>query len=383
MTLDLSRVSRTAILVVLLLLVAVGCAGPAASAEQPAMVDACRPPVKGFAVTTDGDGKPLPKATTAPATGADPHTLTGPATATLTDHAIHPVASTAQPKLPVDVKSCDGKQVQVKDASRIIAVDLYGTLAEIVFSLGLGDKVVGRDTSTGFPEAAHLPKVTPSAHDLNAEAILSLDPTVVLTDKSIGPPEVIDQLRASGVPVIFFSDARTMDGMPSQIRAVAGALGVPERGEELVKRTSAEITSALALAPTGGLGHQRMPLRMTFLYIRGTAGVYLMSGPGSGADAMIKAIGGIDTGTDIGLDKSFVPLTSEALIRAQPEVIIVMTEGLKSVKGVDGLLKLPGLGQTPAGQHRRIIDMNDTELLGFGPRTGRTVAALAKAVYTP
>ncbi|MFB6719572.1 hemin ABC transporter substrate-binding protein [Kribbella sp. NPDC056345] len=381
MTLDLSRISRTAILVVLLLLVAMGCAGPATSntsAEQPATVDACRPPVKGFAVTADADGNPLPKATTSPATGADPHTLTGPATATLTDHAIHPVASSAAPKLPVDVKSCDGKQVQVKDASRIIAVDLYGTLAEIVFSLGLGDKVVGRDTSTGFPEAAHLPKVTPSAHDLNAEAILSLDPTVVLTDKSIGPPEVIEQLRASGVPVIFFADARTMDGLPSQIRAVAGALGVPDRGEELVKRTSTEITSALALAPTGG-----KPLRMTFLYIRGTAGVYLMSGPGSGADAMIKAIGGIDTGTAIGLDKSFVPLTSEALIRAQPEVIIVMTEGLKSVKGVDGLLKLPGLGQTPAGQHRRIIDMNDTELLGFGPRTGRTVAALAKAVYTP
>ncbi|TDC16251.1 ABC transporter substrate-binding protein [Kribbella albertanoniae] len=355
-----------------------GCAESKAAPEPTAAVDACRPPVKGFAVSNDADGNPLPKATTAPVTGTDPHTLTGPATATLTDHAIHPVASSAAPKLPVDVKSCDGKQVQVKDASRIIAVDLYGTLAEIVFSLGLGDKVVGRDTSTGFPEAAKLPKVTPSAHDLNAEAILSLDPTVVLTDKSIGPPEVIEQLRASGVPVIFFSDARTMDGMPSQIRAVAGALGVPERGEELVKRTSTEITSALALARSGG-----KPLRMTFLYVRGTAGVYLMSGPGSGADAMIKAIGGIDTGTDIGLDKSFVPLTSEALIRAQPEVIIVMTEGLKSVKGVDGLLKLPGLGQTPAGQHRRIIDMNDTELLGFGPRTGRTVAALAKAVYTP
>nr|WP_238355738.1 ABC transporter substrate-binding protein [Kribbella sandramycini] len=377
---DLSRTYRTAILVVLLLIVTVGCAGPATTpaAGQPATADACRPPVKGFAVTTDADGKPLPKASTTEQPGPDPHTLTGPATATLSDHAIHPVVASSEPKLPVDVKSCDGKQVQVKDVSRIIPVDLYGTLAEIVFSLGLGDKVVGRDTSTGFPEAAKLPKVTPSAHDLNAEAILSLDPTVVLTDKSIGPPEVIEQLRASGVPVIFFSDARTMDGMPSQIRAVAAALGVPERGEELVKRTAEEISTSLALAPASG-----KPLRMTFLYIRGSAGVYLMSGPGSGADAMIQAIGGIDTGTDIGLDKTFVPLTSEALIRAQPEVIIVMTEGLKSVKGVDGLLKIPGIGQTPAGQRQRIIDMNDTELLGFGPRTGRTVAALAKAVYTP
>ncbi|GAB3832984.1 ABC transporter substrate-binding protein [Kribbella italica] len=340
------------------------------------MVDACLPAVKGFAISTDADGKPLPKGTNASG-GQDPHTLTGPSTATMADHSIHAVEGAA-PKLPVDVKSCDGKQIQVKDASRIIAVDLYGTLAEIVFSLGLGDKVVGRDTSTGFPEAASLPKVTPSAHDLNAEAILALDPTVVLTDKSIGPPEVLEQLRASGVAVVFFDDARTMDNIPSQIRAVAGALGVPERGEQLVRRTQDEIVKSLGLAPAAA-----KPLRMTFLYVRGSAGVYLMSGPGSGADAMIKSIGGVDTGTDIGLTKPFVPLTSEALIRSQPDLIIVMTEGLKSLKGVDGLLKLPGIAQTPAGQHRRIVDMNDTELLSFGPRTGRTVEALAKAVYTP
>ncbi|WP_203589742.1 ABC transporter substrate-binding protein [Streptomyces sp. SID13031] len=368
------------LLAAILLLTVTACAGPSdAASPGTTTADACRPAVKGFAVTADADGKPLPKPTETPLQEAkDPHTLTGPSTATLADHGIHPVESTQEPRLPVEVKSCDGKSVQVKDVSRIIPVDLYGTLAEIVFSLGLGDKAVGRDTSTGFPEAAKLPKVTPSAHDLNAEAILALDPTVVLTDKSIGPPEVLEQLRASGVAVVFFDDARTMDGLPSQVRAVAAALGVPERGEQLVRRTQGEIVKALSLAPDG-----TTPLRMTFLYVRGTAGVYLMSGPGSGADAMIMSIGGVDTGTDIGLTKPFVPLTSEALIRSQPDLIIVMTEGLKSIKGVDGLVKLPGIAQTPAGRNRRVVDMSDTDLLGFGPRTGRTVEALAKAVYTP
>lgn len=368
------------LLAALLLLTVTACAGPSdAASPGTTTADACRAAVKGFAVSADADGKPLPKPTETPLQEAkDPHTITGPSTATLADHGIQAVESTQPPQLPVEVKSCDGKSVQVKDVSRIIPVDLYGTLAEIVFSLGLGEKVVGRDTSTGFPEAAKLPKVTPSAHDLNAEAILALDPTVVLTDKSIGPPEVLEQLRASGVAVIFFDDARTMDGLPSQVRAVAAALGVPERGEQLVRRTQGEIVKALSLAP-----HGTTPLRMTFLYVRGTAGVYLMSGPGSGADAMIKSIGGVDTGTDIGLTKPFVPLTSEALIRSQPDLIIVMTEGLKSIKGVDGLVKLPGIAQTPAGRNRRVVDMSDTDLLGFGPRTGRTVEALAKAVYTP
>ena len=60
----------------------------------------------------------------------------------------------------------------------------------------------------------------------------------------------------------------------------------------------------------------------------------------------------MDAGTAIGLAK-FRPLTSEGLINAAPTCILVMSGGLESVGGVDGLLKLPGVGQTPAGAARR------------------------------
>ncbi|NED95739.1 ABC transporter substrate-binding protein [Phytoactinopolyspora alkaliphila] len=295
----------------------------------------------------------------------------------MADKNIHPVVDDPTPLLPVTVASCDGDVVEVTDTSRILAVDLYGTLAEIVFSIGLGEHVVGRDTSTGFPQAAHLPLVTPGAHDLNAEAILALDPSVVLTDTSIGPPEVQQQLRDAGIPVVFFDDARTIDGVPSQIRAVAGALGVPEAGEALIQRTQEEISAAMALAPTG-----EDPLRVAFLYTRGGM-VQLLAGPGSGADAMIQAIGAVDVGTDIGLDRSFTQITSEALIEAAPDVIIMMTEGLNSIGGIEGVAKFPGVAHTPAGENQRVVDMADTQLLSFGPRTGQTIAALAEAIYTP
>jgi len=218
--------------------------------------------------------------------------------------------------------------------------------------------------------------VTSGGHDLNAEAILDLDPTVVLTDTSIGPPEVQQQLRDAGIPVVFFDPARTLAGVPGHIRAVAAALGVAGVGSKLVSSVEGEIASARALAPAGAT-----PPRLTFLYVRGSAGVYLMAGPGSGADAMIEAVGAVDVGTDIGLDKPFVPITSEGLLNAQPDVILVMTEGLESVGGIDGLLRIPGVAQTPAGQSRRIVDVADTDLLGFGPRVGRTITALAKVLY--
>jgi iron complex transport system substrate-binding protein len=351
-------------------------ATPAAAAADP--VDACQEPVAGFAVTVDADGEPLPdRAPPSDAeAGEDPRELLGPSTATV-DQTVFPVAGDVEPALPVTVNSCDGETVVIDDASRILAVDLYGTLAEIVFSLDLGDNVVGRDASTGFPQAADLPLVTPGGHDMNAEAILELDPTVVLTDASVGPPEVQQQLRDAGIPVVFFDDARDLDRIPSQIRAVAGALGVPEAGEALVERTSGEIADALALAPAGA-----DPLRIAFLYTRGGM-VQLLAGPGSGADAMIRSIGAVDVGTDIGLERPFTQITSEALIEAAPDVIIMMTKGLESIGGVDGMLELPGVAQTPAGEKLRVVDMADSVLLSFGPRTGRTIEALAHAVYQP
>jgi iron complex transport system substrate-binding protein len=299
----------------------------------------------------------------------------GVATARLAEEDVDPIEPRPVPQLPVTVKSADGRDVTVKSADRILAVNLYGSLAEIVFSLGLGDRVIGRDTSTAFPAAAKLPLVTPQGHDLSAEAVLELNPTVLVADDSIGPATVLQQIRDAGIPVVIVDDEQTLDAIPAHIRAVAGALGVAEAGERLVGRVQSEIDAAKKSAPGEGT-----PPRIAFLYVRGTAGVYLIGGDGAGSDAMIEAIGAVDAGTAAGLEK-FRPLTSEGLINAAPDVILVMTEGLNSVGGVDGLLKLPGVAQTPAGINRRIVDMDDGILLNFGARTGKAVEALAEAVY--
>ena len=75
---------------------------------------------------------------------------------------------------------------------------------------------------------------------------------------------------------------------------------------------------------------------MAFLYLRGTSAVYLIGGQGSGADDLIASAGGVDVGAESGLD-AFVPLTPEALVAADPDTILVMTKGLESVGGIDGL----------------------------------------------
>jgi iron complex transport system substrate-binding protein len=73
-------------------------------------------------------------------------------------------------------------------------------------------------------------------------------------------------------------------------------------------------------------------------------------------------------------------LTAESLAALNPDVILVMSKGLESVGGVQGLLKLPGVAQTNAGKNSAVIDVDDSLLLSFGPRTPSLVEALAIAL---
>lgn len=324
--------------------------------------------------------------TTAPLDPAGPSVAgtavlrSGPSTATLDGPAVIPVRDNPTPTLPVTVDSvATGSQpagkVTVTDAGRIVAVDRNGTLGNIVFSLGLGSHVVGRDMSSTFPQAAGLPVVTNRGHSLNAEATLALNPSVVLVDSQTIPTQAVEQIRSSGIPVVAFSSTRTVESTPALIKSVAAALGVPAAGADLVARTTAQIAAAKAArpAPTGDP-------TIAFLYIRGSR-LVLLAGPNSGADDLIANLGGKDAGTAAGLTGAFTAVNAEALASANPDVVLVMTQGADSVGGIDGVLALPGLAKTSAGKARRIVAMDETEILSFGPDIGRVLQALTKSIY--
>ncbi|GAA5083957.1 hemin ABC transporter substrate-binding protein [Microbacterium yannicii] len=313
----------------------------------------------------------------------DPRATTGPSTACLASHAIEAVAADEAPELPATVTDAEGREVEITDVSRILPVDISGTIAATVFGLGLGDAVVGRDSSTSFDGTDDLPVVTKSGHTLNPEAILELAPTVMLTDTSIGPKEVRQQLRDAGIAVVVVSSERRADTVSELVGEIAAALGVPDRGDDLSARLDADVAGAVAevgaIAPAAASDRPRM----LFLYVRGSANVYYIFGRDSGADSLIEAVGGVDVASEIGWE-GMKPMTAEALAAAQPDVLVMMTDGLASVGGVDGLLeRIPALQQTPAGAHRRVVDMADAEILSFGPRTADVIRALARAVYAP
>lgn len=284
-----------------------------------------------------------------------------------------PTPDTTRTALPVTVRSADGRDVEIADASRV--VPLSGNIAEVVFDLGLGGSVVGRDVSATFAEAADLPIVT-RGHDVSAESVLSLRPTLVIADEDTGPPEALDHLRNVGVPVVVLDRPDSVDDIEARIDTIATVLGVPGAGADVVADTQARLADVRAAIPADAV-----PPTVAFLYLRGTASVYLLGGPGAGTDSMIEQAGGIDAGTAMGLSDAFTPITSEAMVEAAPDVLLLTTTGLESVGGAEGLLSIPGVAQTPAGKNRRVVAVEDGLLFSFGSRTPEALAQIIEQLY--
>ncbi|MFD9030567.1 hemin ABC transporter substrate-binding protein [Streptomyces sp. NPDC059567] len=287
---------------------------------------------------------------------------------------VEPLAGSPKSKLPVTVGSADGRRVTVASTERI--VPLTGSLNEIVFTLGLGERVVARDITATFEQAAKLPVVT-RAHDVSAESVLSLRPTVVLADTSTGPAEAIDQIRDAGIPLFVVKPAKELADISTRIDTVAAALGVPDAGALLKKRTQDRINAVRKDVPA----ERKDSPRVAFLYVRGSAAVYLLGGAESGAASLLEAAGAVDAGKESGLKKDFTPITSEALAAAAPDAILVMSKGLQSVGGVDGLVRIPGVAETPAGMDRRVVSIDDGVLLNYGPRTDQVLRSLVAQLY--
>ena len=265
-----------------------------------------------------------------------------------------------------DVRSISLSTKPQLTVSRVVV--LANGVAEIIQSLNAHSIIVGRDISSTEDSLADIPIVT-SGHQVLPEKVIALKPDLVLIDASTGPKAAIETIKSAGITVIETPESWSLKDLPIKVRAVGRAIGAQEQAEALVQQLNESLNASLV---------QNSP-RVAFLYLRGTSSIYLIGGAGSGADSLLAAIGAIDVGAQT-LDRPFNTLTAESLAELNPDVILVMSKGLQSVGGVDGLLKLPGVAQTRAGKNSAVIDVDDSLLLSFGPRTPSLVDALAKAI---
>ncbi|CAN5450686.1 hemin ABC transporter substrate-binding protein [soil metagenome] len=245
-----------------------------------------------------------------------------------------------------------------------------GGVTETVFALGAGDRVVGVDTSSLFPdEAAARPKVG-YQRALAAEGILSLHPTLFLGSAEAGPAAVLDQLRAAGVTVTILPEEPSIAGLKTRIDAIAAAVGADAK--PLQKKLDGDLADAAAL-----VAKATTHPKVVVVYARGPSMMQVFGAKTTTA-LMLTLAGAESAVTEFEASR---PLTSEALAKAAPDYIVLPSRGLESLGGVDGFLAVPGVAQTPAGKAKHVVTIDDLMLLGLGPRTGLAIQELAKKLH--
>jgi iron complex transport system substrate-binding protein len=259
-----------------------------------------------------------------------------------------------------------GNEAGKKTARRIVSVG--GGLTEIIYALGAEKELVGVDTTSLYPEAAtKLPSVG-YARALSSEGILALSPTLVLATEDAGPPAVLRQVGTAGVPVSILSANDKFEGVIERIQQVGSLIERSAQANQLESQLRQDWQRARAPI----LARKTSAPRVLFILSHSPAQI-MVGGRKTSADAMI-AYAGARNAVD-GFD-GFKPLTPEAVIAAQPDIVLFTEQGMGVVGGVDGALKLPGLAQTPAGQKRRIVALEAMFMLGFGPRLPQALSAL-------
>lgn len=255
--------------------------------------------------------------------------------------------------------------------ARFVSVDAATT--ETLFALGFGAQIVGRDDSSIYPEAATTIPAIGTGHQINAEAVLALKPTLVVGRGRAMDNPGIALIEQAGTPICRLPDSHSVEGARERIQLLAKTLGVEEAGEALITTLNADLKELEARR--AGLRDKPAP-RVLIIYLR--PGVTMLMGEDSAAAAMVKL-----TGATLALEglQGYKAMNAEAVVAARPDVILCYREGLESVGGAEALWERPGLGQTPAGEARRLVAMDDLLLAGFGPRTGKGALTLLDALF--
>jgi iron complex transport system substrate-binding protein len=269
------------------------------------------------------------------------------------------------------IRKAAAEDAQTVDSSRLVAIG--GAVTEIVYALGEGDRLVARDSTSTFPaEATTLPDVG-YMRQLSPEGVIAVNPTAILAVEGSGPPDALAVLKSAGIPFETVPEGYDRAAILKKIDVVGTFLGVEDKARELEAQVGADLDAAISdAAKRPETERKRVLFILSF-----QNGRVMAAGNHTAADGIIGLAGAINA-TESSFD-GYKPLTDEAIIKAKPDVVMVMT---RPGAGSDAeILAHPAISVTPAAANKAILRMNSLHLLGFGPRTASAIRDLNKELY--
>jgi len=256
-------------------------------------------------------------------------------------------------------------------AQRIVT--LSAAITETTAALGFGANIVATDVTSEYPAfTKSLPKVSRN-RNLSVEGLMKYNPTLILAPEGDIPAAVLAQLKKAKVNVINIRQEFSIKGAEKFILAIAISLNAKKEGIELLQ----QMQKKLSAITTQIAGNKQAPVKVLFIYARG-AGNMTVAGKGSNMDAIIHLAGGINAVKEF---THFKPYSTEALIAANPDVLLFFDFGARSLGGLASIVNMPGVKLTNAGKAKRIVEVNGPLMVNFAARLPDAIAELNTKLY--
>lgn len=244
-------------------------------------------------------------------------------------------------------------------------------MTETVCALGDCEKIVATDRTSLYPEKVQgLPSIGYRS-TISAEGIIALKPTIFIVEKDYVEDAVVKQIQSTGIKVVPIARSYDLNGTKDLIRSIAKELNKKSEGEKIITKIESQLAEANAIVKKA-----KTSPKVLCIYNRGTQS-FDVAGNKTFSN-ILPFVGATPAVTGV---EGYRALNTEALIASNPDYLLMFESGVKSLGGVEGVLKVPGVDQTTAGKKKQVIAMDGIKLSNFGPRLGEAVKELATILY--
>ncbi len=253
---------------------------------------------------------------------------------------------------------------------RIISIAPSNT--ELLFAVGAGDQVVGREELSDYPEAAKAIASIGSVYGkINTEAIVALKPDLILAAE-INPPEQVKTLQDLGLTVYYLSNPKDFDSLYANIKAVGQLTGHDTEAQKLIDSTKARYDAVVKKVAVSSF----MPKVYYELDATDPTKPYT-TGPGTFVDLLIKLAGGQNIGA--GFKDQYAQISAEEIVKQNPDVI-VLGDAAYGVS-IDSIGARAGWASIAAVKNKAVYAFDDNLVSRPGPRLIDGLEQLAKLLH--
>lgn len=246
-------------------------------------------------------------------------------------------------------------------------ISIGGDVTEILYAIGAEKNIIGRDSTSTVPQIVEkLPDVG-YMRQLNTEGILALKPTHIIATSAAQPSIVLEQLQSAGVKVDKVPLQYSVEGVVEKILKLGELTQRQPQAVELAEKFANDVKA---------IPNSSLDVSVLFVINR-AGGNQMAAGKETVADTAIRLIGAKNAMSNAA---RFAPISQEGVIAANPDLLVLTSQSLKSFASPDDVWKLPGLAHTNAGKQKRLVVVDDIAFMAFGLTIPQELKKMREAV---